>query len=154
MNDCERLAQELDRALEGAAWHGPSWREALDGVDPQAAARRPITGAHTIAEIVGHSSLWLEVVRRRLDGESPQVPDSEDWREATPGDEAWRTAVVQLLANGRSLVETVRRFPASRLYEPRPRVDSTWYELISGELQHLLYHAGQVSMLKKARNGC
>ncbi len=49
MNDCERLAQELDRALEGAAWHGPSWREALDGVDPQAAARRPIAGAHTIA---------------------------------------------------------------------------------------------------------
>ena len=151
MNDCERLALELERALEGAAWHGPSWREALEGVDSRTAALRPIPAAHTIAELVGHTALWLDVVRRRLEGESPQVPDDQDWRPSTPADEKeWHAAIAASLASGHALVETVRRFPLERLYEPRPKVDSSYYELISGELQHLLYHAGQVTVLKKA----
>jgi len=29
-------------------------------------------------------------------------------------------------------------------------VDGTWYELVIGELQHVLYHAGQAALLKKA----
>jgi uncharacterized damage-inducible protein DinB len=151
MNESERLALELERAIEGAAWHGPSWCEAVEGVDRHAAVRRPIPAGHTIAEIVGHTALWFDVVRRRLDGETPQVPDDEDWRESIPeSDAAWQAAVAKSMANGRALVQTVRRFPAERLHTPRPRVESTWYELVSGELQHAIYHAGQVALLKKA----
>ena len=151
MNESERLALELDRAIHGGAWHGPSWRESLEGVDAKAAAQRPLPAAHTIAEIVKHASLWHDVVRRRLEGETPQVPDEQDWRDVVPGgDEAWSAEVAESLASGRALVDTVRQFPVERLHERRPRIESTWYELISGELQHVLYHAGQVALLKKS----
>lgn len=88
MNDSERLAIELDKALNGGAWHGPSFREALEGVDLASALRRPIPEAHSIAEIVLHATAWHDVVRRRLGGEAPQISDDQDWPAAAFADES------------------------------------------------------------------
>ena len=152
MNESKRLAEQLTKALNGDAWHGPSWREALEGIGRDAAVHRPIPGAHTIAEILQHATTWHDVVRRRLEGESPQVSDAEDWPGVTLQDEgAWSAAVARLFETGRGLAETVDRFPSEKLHDKRPGVDATWYELIIGELQHVLYHAGQVGLLKKAQ---
>ncbi|HXT21154.1 MAG TPA: hypothetical protein VN923_10415, partial [Thermoanaerobaculia bacterium] len=46
-----RLADQLERAFRGGAWHGPSLSEVLDGVDAATAARRAFPDAHTIAEL-------------------------------------------------------------------------------------------------------
>ena len=152
MNESKRLADQLTRALNGDAWHGPSWREALEGISREAALHRPIPEAHTIGEIVLHATTWHDVVRRRLEGESPQVSDSEDWPSAAFQDEAaWLSAVARLFETGSALAGTIVRFPSEKLHENRPATDGTWFELIIGELQHVLYHAGQVGLLKKAR---
>jgi hypothetical protein len=151
MNESEQLADQLTRGLNGDAWHGPSWRETLGGVTREAALHRPIPEAHTIAEIVLHATTWHEVVRRRLGGESPEVSDAQDWPAVSfTDDAAWSAAVARLFETGRALTETVRGFPAGKLHEKRPSADGTWFELIIGELQHVLYHAGQVGLLKKA----
>ena len=151
MNESGRLADQLSKALNGDAWHGPSWREALDGIGRDAAVRRPIPGAHSIAEVLLHATTWNDVVRRRLQGESPQVSGAEDWPLAGFGDEAsWAAALTRFQESGNALVETVERFPAEKLYDKRPKTEGTWYDPISGQLQHLLYHAGQVALLKKA----
>jgi hypothetical protein len=151
MNECERLAQQYERALNGDAWHGPSWREALDGVTREAASRRPIPDAHSIAEIVLHAGTWHDVVRRRIEGEVPQVSDAEDWPPARLADDAaWEAAKRRLFETGEALRETVAKFPVDRLSAKRPNTDGSWYELLIGELQHVLYHAGQVALLKKA----
>lgn len=152
MNESKRLADQMTRALNGNAWHGPSWKDALEGVSREAALHRAIPDAHTIGEILLHATTWHDVVRRRLGGESPQVSDSEDWPTAGFQDEAaWQSTVARLFETGNALAETVARFPAEKLHENRPGVDGTWFELIIGELQHVLYHAGQVGLLKKAR---
>lgn len=151
MNESERLAAEIGKALSGGAWHGPSFREALEGVDLAAAMRRPVADAHTIAEIVLHATAWHDVVRRRLQGENPQVTDEQDWpRVALADEQAWQAAVRRLEETGRALCDTVRAFPAEKLHEKRPSLDDTWYGLISGQLQHVIYHAGQVALLRKA----
>ena len=151
MNESERLAGEIEKALNGGAWHGPAWREVMKGVTRREALHRPIRDAHSIAEIVLHTTTWHDVVRRRLEGETPEVTDAEDWPPVDlPGEEAWSKAVDRLFETGRALRETVRRFPPARLHEQRPGLDGTWHELAIGELQHVLYHAGQVGLLKKA----
>jgi hypothetical protein len=151
MNESQRLASQLGRALNGGAWHGPSWREALDGLTRAEATRRPIPAAHNIAEIVVHAATWHDVVRRRLIGEVQQVADDEDWKPAMlPDDAAWSAAIARLNETGEALKQEIERFPAERLLEIRPGVDDTWFGLILGELQHVLYHAGQVGILRKA----
>jgi DinB superfamily len=151
MNESQRLAKELEKALFGEAWYGPSWKELLAGVSGEAALRRPLPKAHTIAEIVAHATTWFEVVELRLRGETPKVSDEQDWPNVmglTEGD--WSELCARSLAHARALVETVRGISPEILEQPRPGLSDTWFELISGELQHLLYHAGQVGLLKKA----
>jgi uncharacterized damage-inducible protein DinB len=151
MSESKRLAKEIEKALNGEAWHGPSWRENLEGLSREAATRRPIPEAHTIAEVLLHATTWNDVVRRRIQGESPKVSDAENWPVAAFSDDAaWSTAVARFFETGKALVATIERFPDARLEEKRPNVDGTWYELVSGQLQHALYHAGQVGLLKKA----
>ena len=150
MNETERLARELEKALFGEAWHGPSWNEVLAGVSGEQACHRPIPNAHTIAEIVAHATTWFEVIKRRINGESPQVSDAEDWPNvAGLAESDWGELRDRSLERARALVETVRRISPERLLESRPGMKDTWFELVIGELQHVLYHAGQVGLLKK-----
>ena len=47
MSETERIAEQLKRAFEGEAWHGPAVQEVLAGVTAAGAAARPIASAHT-----------------------------------------------------------------------------------------------------------
>jgi DinB superfamily len=150
MNESERIAAQYEKALRGDGWYGQSWRELLEGLSPESALARPVGPAHSIAEIAAHAATWHDVVRRRLEGETPQVADDQDWPPVTglaPGD--WEAATRRLLDTGGALVETIRRFPPERLHEPRPGLTDSWYDLMMGELEHVLYHLGQVGLLRK-----
>ncbi len=150
MNECERLAEQYERALNGGAWHGPSFRDVLDDVSVTVAVQRASGGAHSIAEIVLHTVTWLEVVRQRLAGETPQVSDAEDWAEASFADAAaWNAARDRLFQSGRALCDAISAFPVAQLTERRPGLEDTWYGLVTGELQHLVYHAGQIAILRR-----
>src|SRR5262245_18275031 len=152
MNESGRLAEQLSKALNGDAWHGPSWREVLEGIGRDAALHRPIPDAHTIAEVLLHATAWNDVVHRRLEGETPKVSGAEDWpAESIPDDASWSATLMRFEETDNALVATLDRFPAVKLNDNRPGTQGTWYDLIVGQLQHLLYHAGQVALLKKAR---
>jgi uncharacterized damage-inducible protein DinB len=147
-----QIADQLHRAYHGKAWHGPALREILAGVTIARAARRPIAGAHTIWEIVLHISQWENVVRRRLASERiVSLPAKEDWPPVgatTPA--AWRKALLDLRRSNSALVEAIRRFPARRLNEMVPGRKHTFAHMLHGVVQHDLYHAGQIALLKKA----
>src|SRR5262245_25188574 len=117
MNESERLATELERALTGSPWHGASWRDTLNGVNWQAALQRPLSEAHHIAEIVLHTTTWLDVVRRRLEGGAPKVSAAQDWPAAdvVASEPEWSATMARLFETGGSLAEAIRRFPAARL---------------------------------------
>jgi hypothetical protein len=47
-------------------------------------------------------------------------------------------------------MSAVRAFPESRLSDNAPNRDHSFYVLLHGMVQHDLYHAGQIAILKKA----
>jgi uncharacterized damage-inducible protein DinB len=148
MSEIARIVEQLKRAHEGEAWHGPSVAEALEGVSAAGAAKRPIGTGHSIWEIVHHVRVTEEVVRTHVTGET--APDEADWPRLTEtGEAVWRAAVDRLKATQRALREAVSKLPESRLHESVPgKSHSYWYELL-GVVHHDLYHAGQISLLKK-----
>lgn len=152
MGESARLADQLRKALQGEAWYGPSWREALDGVSMADALRRPVAQGHSIGEIVLHTITWQDVAQKRLSGETPAQPTAEqDWPKAAFASEKdWKAAIDQLFASGDGLAGAIAAFPDARLGEERGNNAGTWYNLACGMLQHDLYHLGQVSLLKKA----
>ena len=62
MAEAKRIAEQHRRAYHGEAWHGPSVFETLRGVTAATAAKRPISGAHTIWELVLHLTSWERIV--------------------------------------------------------------------------------------------
>jgi uncharacterized damage-inducible protein DinB len=151
MNECQRLADQLRRAMEGDAWHGPALRELLQGVSPELAAGRPIPGLHSIWEIVLHIAAWTEAVRRRLHGDPARLTPEEDWPAlAAPTELAWQAALDRLAQAQRALVDELAGLSPDRLDEPIAAGMSSIYVTLHGVVQHHLYHAGQIAMMKKA----
>lgn len=151
MNEVTRIADQLQRAFEGEAWHGPSLRELLADLPAAAAAARPLRGAHSIWEIVLHLTGWHDAVHRRLQGEPVKEPDTGDWpTPSVPSEEAWTSAVAALEHSHRELLEAVAALDESRLDEPVVPGFSSVYVTLHGVVQHDLYHAGQIALLKKA----
>ena len=147
-----RLEEQLRRALEGKAWHGPSVLEALAGVSAEQASSHPIPAAHSIWELVLHMGSDYALVLRRLAGDGRQFTPEEDWPSCPPATaENWQQTVDALRRLNQQLREAVRAFPAERLDEPLvPESPHTAYTQFIGVTQHNLYHAGQISLLKRA----
>ena len=69
MTEVGRIVDQLNRAFEGEAWHGPAVVEILEGITAQQAATRPLNGAHSIWEITLHIAAWERAVLLRLQGD-------------------------------------------------------------------------------------
>ena len=147
-----RIRRQLEQAFDGGAWHGPSVREILAGVDARVAAGRPVPGAHSIWEIVLHLVATQRVLLRRLDGDGGAInlPPAEEWPDvADVSETAWRDAVDRLVAGDRALRDRIAAFPPDRLDEPLIPGGSSAYNNFHGYVQHSLYHAAQIGLLKK-----
>ena len=63
------IAEQLRRAFDGDAWHGPALLELLQDVDAALAAAKPSPEVHSIWELVLHVAVWDAAACRRLSGE-------------------------------------------------------------------------------------
>jgi len=150
MNSVEFLADQLRRAHQGEAWHGPSLRETLAGVDAATASARPVAQAHTIWELVRHVSAWLPAVGRRLEGESVELPAAQDWPATGDASEAaWQNTLAALDHETKQLQEKISKLPEEALRKGVPGSNYSVRFMLEGVIQHHLYHAGQIALLKK-----
>lgn len=153
MREVVRIGSQLKRAFEGGAWHGSSLRELLADVSAGQAASRPLDGAHSIWEIVLHIAAWQGFVTRALEGEPmPSNPsEEENWPPVEDaGEAAWRDAAQSLGEGNKRLRDAVRKLVEEDLDKVVAGREYSVYFMLHGVLQHSLYHAGQIALLKKA----
>jgi len=146
------IADQLRRAFEGDAWHGPALLELLEDVDAATAAAKPLPGVHSIWELVLHVAAWDGAACRRLGGKKAQLKGTANFPLVPkPTEAAWREAVAHAKQTHDALVKTVAALPESRLRERVPGKKYDFHFMLHGVAQHELYHAGQIAILKKAR---
>jgi uncharacterized damage-inducible protein DinB len=144
------IADQLRRAFEGDAWHGPALLELLEDVDAATAAAKSLPDVHSIWELVLHIAAWDGATSRRLAGEVCQPEGTDNFPVVPkPSEAAWRKAVAEAKHAHDALVKTVAGLPESRLWERVPGKKYDFYHLLHGVAQHELYHAGQIAILKK-----
>lgn len=154
MSEIERIEQQLRLAFEGGAWHGPGVLETLEGVSARQAAAHPVAGAHSIWELVVHIAAWEDACRRRLGGDRAELSTDEDWPLIADITEAgWATTKAALIEGHHKLRESIARLTDARLDEPILQNMPSVYVTLHGVIQHDLYHAGQIAILKKAAFG-
>lgn len=155
MSEVDRIHDQFRRAFDGEAWHGPAVMALLNGVTAEQAAARPIAGAHTIWELTQHIRAWESACLRRLNGDPAQLPDSEDWVALNDFSEAaWEQTKQALVDTHNQLLGKISALDEARLDQPimdHPSIPfSSTYVTLHGGVQHALYHAGQIAILKKA----
>ena len=150
VGEIERIVDQHRRSFAGGAWHGPAVFELLRGVSAAEAAARPLTGRHSIAEIALHVAAWEEVAKRRLAGERVELTTEQDWPPVQGGDEqAWARALETLERRHRELQQAIAGLSEKRLDERVPGQEYSVYHMLHGVVQHGLYHAGQIALLRR-----
>lgn len=155
MTEIQRILDQMDRAFAGDAWHGPPLKALLNGLLAEDASKHAIAGAHSIWELVLHISAWNDMMRHELNGEQAEVTTEKDWPAVWDVSEVtWKRALDALDESHRRLRETAANLCDTQLEEvPVRRTSNTRYVMLHGVVQHNLYHAGQIALLKKAIAG-
>jgi uncharacterized damage-inducible protein DinB len=152
--EVERIQDQLYRCMEGDAWHGLPVLELLQGITARQAASHPIESAHSIWELVLHMNCWQEAVLRRLQGDDFDYAPEADWPRPENTTEAdWLAAKEHLLETYHQLKNFLATMPEEALERQTPGKNYSLYIMLHGLVQHTLYHAGQIALLKKLSHG-
>jgi uncharacterized damage-inducible protein DinB len=157
MSEISRIIDQLQREHDGDPWHGSPLLSILDGVSAEQAVSRPLARSHSIWELVLHVTGWKNEVARRVKGAPAGEPPEGDWPPVgDPTPVRWQTALQRLTEAHRGLVAAIEALPESKLHEPtndprdRPLGSGVaYYVLLHGAVQHDVYHAGQIAILRK-----
>jgi len=150
MGELARIVDQLRRGFEGGAWHGPALLEVVGKLSADEASASPIAGAHSILEIVLHVTATQDLVIRRLQGDATPLTPEEDWPVVSDASEAaWQAALQALKDSHHRLLAALDARGNGELDEPVLPGHSSLYVTLNGLVQHNLYHAGQIAVLRK-----
>jgi len=150
MTGIDRLLQQYDVVLRGDAWHGDAVWQILDGISAECAAHRPLADSHTIWEIVMHMTFWESVAARRLAGQRAGLDEALNFPSMPSATAAnWQKTLEQFRASNQEFRAAVTELHAARLDELSAAGKRTFYDEAHGLIQHNVYHAGQIALLKK-----
>ena len=146
------IADQLRRAFYGTAWHGPSVMELLEEIDATTAAAKPIANVHSIWELLLHIEVWDRAAIVRLGGEKSQPTGTDNFPlpPTKPTAAAWQRAITNAKRTHDALVKVVAPLSEEQLHKRCPGKRYDLCHLLHGVVQHELYHAGQIAILKKA----
>jgi len=123
----------------------------LPSVSAEDASKHTIRGAHSIWELAHHLSAWNTITLHRLQGEDVQITTERDWPPVWEVSEtAWKRTLEILAESHAHLRAVVAKLKDEELDQKAAGPNYSRYVVIHGVIQHNLYHAGQIAVLKKA----
>ncbi len=151
--DTRSVALLLDEAFSRAAWHGPNLLGSLRGIALDELLYRPRKDGHNAWELAVHCAYWKCAVRNHLlAGKRNTFPleGSNFFRRGkglTLAD--WKKDLALLQAQHRALRAAILGLDP-RTYDHRvQRSRHTVRRMALGIAAHDIYHAGQISLLKR-----
>lgn len=158
MTEISRILDQFRRAYNSDAWYGTPVSKILRGISSAQAARRIIPQAHSIWELLLHITAWEGEALRRLETGVMNMPEEGDWNVVADSSEvAWDNALQRFHTVHAALEQKIENLTDEELQTVlgTKRVRETGegvsvYVLLHGIIQHTIYHAGQIALLKKA----
>ena len=147
--ELQRILDHYDGVLHGEPWHGDALWQILEGIPAEKAAARPVTGAHTIWELVMHMTFWEGVATKRLAGlraglveelNFPAMPDVIE--------ENWQKTLDTFRASNQNFRQAVTNLEPGKLDQLTAVGKRTSYGEMHGIIEHHVYHVGQIALLK------
>jgi len=148
-----QLAQQFRAAFFGKNWCGVSLQEAVVGLTAEQATRS-LPHSHSIAELVFHIGYYVEGVSSVLE-DGPLLIKDKYKIEMSP---------IQTASDWHDLLEKTWRISDKFIQQVNTLADDqlsttfvseqygTFHQNLTGILEHLYYHLGQIQLIKKELN--
>lgn len=108
---------------------------------------------HSIAELAAHMISWRTFAQRRLKGDTGYLPEQEetfDWRQyASDKKSAWDAMRNQFGTNQHQLLSLLDQRDDSLLEREVTGKPYTFRYLLTGLIQHDVYHLGQIVYIQR-----
>lgn len=145
--EIQKIIDILRHTFEKNAWHGPSVKEALEDISPDA-IHNNIGNSHSIIELVAHMTAWRNYVTEKLKGNDAfELSDEQNF----PAEKDWKRALANLEKSQEELINALEATPDERLFQVVPNRKFKFYTMLHGIIHHDLYHTGQIVLLKKTQ---
>ena len=147
-DEFDRIVKLVGSVYDGDPWYGPPVKNILSDLTEE--DRTLKTGeSHSIIELIFHMVAWRNMTTQTLEGNYEfTVSDEENFK---PDAEKYslKEAIEVLEMSQVLLLKALSTFDADKLQEKVPGKKYSYYQLIHGIIHHDVYHAGQISLLKK-----
>lgn len=148
------FVSQFKSIYEGEPWFGNSMQEILKDVTDEAAFYKSNKDAHSLAQIVWHMVYWRQSLIKRLAGDityKGSMKSEDNWSTETKLNALGWPAIRQLLHTSQQQVVELLEKQSDKLLDEAYSEKASYRELITGIIQHDLYHLGQVAYLKSLK---
>jgi len=145
----------FESLYNGEPWYGRSISSIVKEIPPTEVFRKPSPNSHSIYEIVGHMLAWRDLFVKRLNGDyssSIQSNSEGDWPKLPVEKSAgtWNQLLHKLSENQEALINALKKTNDSQLDKDFANTNATLETHLEGNLQHDIYHLGQIALLNKS----
>ena len=149
MNEKERILNEFQNIFFGNAYFGKSLFEQLEELSLWQVFASPISQSHNIFEITSHILFWLKDINSKMNGEKIKFDESKNWITNYNRDEIeWKKLLSEIKFVSQEIKKKISNFSDSDFEKQIAEYSN--YTLIIGAITHMVYHLGEISILKKA----
>ncbi|MGE5107387.1 MAG: DinB family protein [Sphingobacteriales bacterium] len=145
---------EFQTIYHGEPFYGKPLMAVVKDADPKKVFKKQNTGAHSAYEIAHHFLAWRELLVKRLNGDkkaSIETDSSEDWaplpKKQTSAE--WNSLVKELEQNQKDLIKALAKWDDKSLDENFAGSAYPLRTFLNGQMQHDIYHIGQIALAIK-----
>jgi hypothetical protein len=150
MNLTSQIAKQFRDVYFGGNWTASSLNEHLTGISWQQATTS-VYSFNTIATLVFHMNYYIHVVMEVLWGKPLNASDKFSFEHAPIlSQEDWEELLSKTWRDAESFAILIEQLPESKLREDfSENKYGSYYRNISGIIEHIHYHLGQIVLIKK-----
>ena len=146
------LVEQLKDTWEGDPWFGRNGKLLLSEVDENMAFSK-LNGQHSILQLLWHMANWKAFAVNRLLGNAPEDLhhfETQDWQELDHNNTAlWKQGLQKLEEAQAALLQLLQQLDDTVLEQNVRERDYNNRKLITGIIQHDIYHLGQIAFIAK-----
>ena len=150
MNSSKELARQFREAAFGGNWTSVNLKSSLQDVSWKMANTKT-SNLNTIAALTHHMTYYFKPVRKVLEGGQLIASDKESWELPDISDEDdWQQFKKEILLEAEQFADAIENYPSDGLKQPfMDEKYGNYFRNISGIIEHLHYHLGQINLIKK-----
>lgn len=153
-NEINNYVSEFETIYDGEPWYGKALMTILKEADPKSVFKKQNNNGHAAYEVLQHVLAWRELLVKRLNGDTSsniKIDSEADWSVLPEKQTAneWNALVRKVQLNQKELISALSKYNDEALDQNFAGSAYPLRTFLHGQIQHDIYHLGQVALAVK-----